>query len=236
MRRLLLTLINIVSKCPIEDDSAFLIQFTIFSCIQFMGDGVEPPPTKPALQALEHLLTKRVINPAQLILMLRRKNLGLYALNRKVAYSDELSKTSRTEWLSSVDELVSSVLEWVQYPDIASAAGRFLSSFFRSIQIDPVDFEYEDREEYEQVLPLWLPPIKKALHERPEILDALEKHILPGLLRLNPTDTKAFLETLPIKDLQEGFVGIHTLINIRLCLLTVRTVVELGMSHLSRII
>ena len=229
MRRLLLTLLKIVSKCPTEDERAFLTQFALFSSVQFVGEGVEPPPIKPALQALESLLAKQIITATQLLFMLKRKNSGLHAFETRDLYSDELFKISRPEWISSVEDFISSILQWAQYPDVAPTAGRMLCSLLSSMQRNPTQFEPGVCND--QTLPLWLPPIQKALRERPELLDGLETYILPGLLRLNPADTQAFLKTLPLKDLQGGVVGYHTLVDIQLCLLTARTVVELSTYH-----
>ena len=234
MRHLLLTLVKIVSKYPNESGRIYLIKYAVSSAIHTIDGDVESSSSiKAAVQALELFLSKHIINAPQLVCMLNEKRESGH-LDMTVEYlrPDSLSSTLEIDWVKSTEDFMSSILQWVQYADIVPAAGRLSSSFFLSLQKHAVQHKLEIYND--QAMPLWLPSIKKALNEESEALEGLEKHILPGLLRLSSADTQAFLKTLPLKDLQEGIVGIHTVGDIQLCLLTAKIVVEVRASHGSR--
>ena len=230
MRHLLSTLAKIAFKYPDEPGRAFLVRYAVSGALITIDGGYESWSIKAAVQVLEHFLNKNIINAFQLVsLLTERGESGLVNTTTGDLPSCDLPGTLEAEWVSLTDGFVSSVLQWVQYPDVAPSSGRLISSFFISMQKHLVQHRCEDSND--QALPLWFSPIKRALNEEPELLEGLKKHILPGLLRLSFVDTQAFLDTLPLKDLQEGIVGTHTVGDTQLCLLTGRIVVELGPGH-----
>ena len=231
LRHLLSTLTRVISKYPDEPGRTFLIRHAVSRAVLTLEGDYESSSIKAAIQALENFITKDIINSYQLMSMLNeKKGSGFISVNAPYLQQSLLSETS--EWVILTDDFVSSILQWVQYPDVAPSGGRLISTFFLSLQKDLA--KYEPQDSVGRELPPWFPPIKRVLNEQSEILDGLEKHILPGLLRLSSADTQDFLATLPLKDLQEGIVGVHTVGDIQLCLLTVRIVVELNSSHGSR--
>ncbi len=227
MRHLLATLAKIAIQYPTRSGRTFLIKYAVSSAILSVNGDLESSSIKAAIQALEYFLNKHIINASQLVFMLiEKRDLGKFDMTAEDLHS---SKSSDAEWVRLMEDFVSSIVQCVQYPAIAPAAGRLVSSFFSSLQKNLMQTKSENCND--PALPPWLPPIKKALNEEPELLDGFEKHILPGLLRLNSTDTLAFVETLPMKDLQRGIIGIHAVGDTQLCLLTARVVVELDASH-----
>lgn len=230
MRHLFSTLAKIAFHYPTESGRIFLIKYAVSSAILTVNGDIESSSIKAAVQALEHFLNKHIIDASQLVFMLiEKRELGKFDMAAENLYSDRLLRVSDAEWAKSMEEFVSSIFQWVQYPDVAPATGHLISSFFLSLQRHLVKSKPEDCND--PALPLWLPPIKKAFNEEPELIEGLEKHMLPGLLRLSPAGTQAFLETLPLKDLRKGDDGTHTVSDTKLCLLTARIVVELGSSH-----
>ncbi len=230
MRHLLSTLAKIAFHYPTASERVFLIRYAVSSAILTIIGDIESSSIKAAVQALEYFLNKHMINASQLVFMLTEKReLGKFDMTAEDIHSDRILNASDAECVKSMEDFVFSIFQWVQYPDLAPATGRLISSLFLSLQRHLVENKSEGCNDL--ALPLWLPPIKKALNEEPELLEGLAKHILPGLLRLSPAGTQAFLDTLPLKDLQEGDVGSHTLSDAKLCLLTARIVVELGSNY-----
>lgn len=111
-------------------------------------------------------------------------------------------------------------LEWAKYPDCAPAVGRFLLAFFRSL--DEEEDETASRSYTDQRLPLWISPVKQFLERHIDLLEVLENHVIPHLIRISHADLTAFLGTLPIDDIQNGCVGGYTNADIQLCLLVAR--------------
>lgn len=230
MRHLLSTLAKIAFKYPDGPRRAFLIRYAVSSALNTIDGDYESSSVKAAVQVLEHYLNKNIINASQLISILNEKGeSGYIDITTGILQNFDLPGTSERKWVSLTDGFVSSILQWVQYPDAAPSSSRLISSFFISLQKHLVQHKSQDSND--QALPLWFSPIRKALNEEPELLEGLKKHILPGLLRLSSADTQAFLEILPLQDLQDGIVGTHIVGDTQLCLLTVKIVVELGTGH-----
>ena len=231
MGHLLSTLIRIVSRYPNEPGRVFLIRHAVSGAVLALDGDNELSSVKAAIQVLERFISKNIINSYQLMSILdEKKELGFVSV---AASKLQLIKPLRhLEWVNLMDGFVSCVLRWVHHPNVAPSIGRFISTFFLSLQKDLAECEPEECMSPE--LPLWFRPIQRTLEEQPELLHGLEKHVLPSLLRLNSADTQTFLATLPLEDLQGGIIGVHTIGDIQLCLLTVRIFVELNSCHGSR--
>lgn len=131
---------------------------------------------------------------------------------------------SRIESVGLIEAFTFHILSWLKYPDIASLAGRVLSSFFKAFRSGPSENGDTRRPGYK--LPLWVRPIKEAIAREPLVLEICETHILPSLLALDSTDTVAFLDTLPVQDLRDGKSRSHTVVDIQLCLSTLNICAE----------
>lgn len=172
---------------------------------------------KPAIQTLDHFINVGLITA---------REITSYAI--KVSGSSQaVSEAGRAESTSlqrdeAVKDFAMSVLEWVQFPDCAPAAGRFLCTFFQSLNADSSDQAFPD-----ETIPLWIYPVKQAINRHLERLEVFEHHVLPGLLTLSPADTRAFLKTLPLGDLKPGTVGPDAAANIHLCLLIAKVAAPL---------
>ena len=225
MRRLLLTLVDILSKQPREDVKRSLVGHAVSRTVRALGEQQDIASIKPAIQTLEHLIHRGFTTACELVTFsysqieapLAIKPLASSSFSIKEVESSEVTGTP---WIKSAENFTLSILRWVQYPDCAPAAGRFLSTFFKSLiayQDDTAKSALEDRE-----LPIWITPIEDALERQPELLEVLETHVLPGLLQLNPRDTRAFLNTLPLDKISRGDVGLIRVSDLQLCIMVAR--------------
>lgn len=237
MGQLLLTLTRVLLKIPVDSLRISLTHYAASTAMLIIGGEVASSSIKPAVQVLEHFLNKHVLGAEELALMAASSQTVQVKLSPQKAVQEELrsisrSKKSREFWISSVEKLVSIVLAWVKFPDVAPVAGRFLFSFFQSLQSEPVKYDAEYRGY--TGLPLWCSPVKQALENQPNLLEAFKNHIIPDLLRLNSDDTQAFQRQLPLLDLQEGIIETHATSDVQLCLLTLKIGVEAGLYKASR--
>lgn len=170
---------------------------------------------KPAIQALEHFLSEGLIGAAEIVQLKMPEELGFFRM--KSVEKDSQNPDNQQEQVNqSVQSFAFSVLEWTQYPNCAPAVGRFLPMFFKSLEESRSDNGCHTSKD--SMVPLWIAPVKQSLERRKELLEIFEIHILPGLLRLGPTDVEAFLKTLPLENIQCGSVGSSSIFDIHFCL------------------
>ena len=217
VRRLLLALTQILKNHEQVDVKLSLLGHAVSRATKTICGQPNTASVKPAIQTLEHFI-----------------NVGLITAREVTGYvikvsgsSQAVSEAGRPESTSlerdeAVKDFALSVLEWVQFPDCAPAAGRFLCTFFQSLNADPRDQAVSD-----ETIPLWIYPVKQAINRHLERLEVFEHHVLPGLLTLTPADTRAFLKTLPLGDLNPGTVGPDAAANIHLCLLIAKVAAPL---------
>ena len=230
MRRLLLKITDILSKHPQDDAKRWLTEYAVSRTIGAICTHQDIASVKPAIQALEHLIHKGVITAWEIVDFATEQSNNTPAIKDFAASSladKEVGTTavSDARRIKSVEKFTLDVLQWVQYPDCAPAAGRFLPSFFTSLSADHENKSTLALKERES--PLWISPVKEALDGRPVLLEAFEHHILPGLLLLSPGDTGAFLSTLRLDDINRGGVGSSTNAELQLSILVAKVAADL---------
>lgn len=223
IRRLFLTLRDLLLKHSIGEEKRTLIQHVVASTAGAICKEQNIASIKPAIQALEHFLLKKIVNASDVVFIAAQKA-GKPQTTKQgqqsfTAMEPEKIPLSPAQQIESIEDFALRVLEWVQYPDCAPAAGRLLSTFFQSLELDqgkPASSTLGSQQ------PLWISPVKQALKRHSSLLEVYEHHILPKLLRLSAADTSAFLKTLPFDDIQRGNIGTHEVADIQLCLLAAR--------------
>lgn len=222
LRRLLLTLARLVTKHPVNIDKELLLGNAICTATKAIRKKHDSD-IKPAIQALEHFLNRDLISAAEIAQITKPEDLGLFRMrSMDKEYQNTDSQQQRIK--QSVQKFALSVLEWIQYPDCAPAAGRFLHVFFKSHQESPYGDAVHASDE--GIPPLWIIPVRQFLERYQGHSEVFEIHILPDLLRLGSTDVKAFLKTLPFESIQRGETGSSNILDIQLCLLVAKTAEE----------
>ena len=214
-RQLLLTLTNLLAKYPNGDMRLLLIDFVVARCVRLLSKHDSVKSMKPCIQALEHLMKRGIITATTII-----------AASKGDAQAPQtISEHAHTAFREDVEHFIMYVLDWVRYPDCASAISRFLPCFF--VSLDACLFARDPRDQstkYASKTPFWIRPVRSSLTRNIDILDRFEHHVLPGLLRLSSWDRESFLATLPFDELQQGNVGDQTEADIQLCLLTAKVI------------
>ena len=211
-----MTLTEILNKHEQDNLKSSLIGHVLSRATRAICGQPDTASIKPAIQALEHLVHVGLTTAQEVINYAIKTSGGSQAISeaRRGSLMERKTEPTTLQRDEQVESFAMSVLGWVQFPDCAPAAGRFLSIFFQSLNAEPSGRAISD-----ETVPLWIYPVKQTINRHPELLEEFEHHVLPGLLILSPTDTRAFLETLPVRDITRGNAGPDAAADIQLCLL-----------------
>lgn len=238
MKQILLKLVKLIARVDVSHDRNFLISNAVFKCLSIIFSDDKFSYIKPAINVLDVFLVKGIVNVFFLVylitgnltvepndiqcdLPLRPSNYSTTPQNIAASSSGSIGKT--------IQEFAENVLRWVQQCDIAPSAGRLLASSFMSLY--EVDNSILQEHNLMSIWRFWAIPICEIMHRFPELAEDIELHVLPNLLRLDVRDAVCFLRTLPIGALMTGNVGALPEGQIRLCLLVLKTLEEVGDIH-----
>lgn len=220
LRRLLLTLVRSISNHHVEKEKNLLLRFGINVATQAIRKQHGFADIKAAMQVLEHFINSDLVDAAEVAQSTRPEGSGI--LSKESTNKDDQNPDTQQEGVNqSVQKFALDVLDWMHYPDCAPAVGRFLPVYFKSLEGSQNDKAVPTSKD--NVVPLWILPVKRALEQNQGLLEVFEIHILPGLLRMGPADVKAFLQLLPLESIQHGDIGSSSVSDIQLCLLVAKT-------------
>ena len=219
-----MTLTEILNKHEQDNLKLSLIGHVVSRATSAICGQPDTASIKPAIQALEHFIHVGLTTAQEVVNNAFSISGGSQAISEAGTGSLVEGKTESTSIQrdETVVRFAMSVLGWVQFPDCAPAAGRFLAIFFQSLNSESSGQAVSD-----ETVPLWIYPVKQAINHHPELLEEFEHHVLPGLLILSPTDTRAFLKTLPLRDITRGNVGADAAADIQLCFLIAKVAANL---------
>lgn len=212
---------------PVDTERDLLLGTAVCTVARAIRKQHDFADIKPAIQVLEHFLSKGLADAADIVLIQKPEDLRVFrmkSLEKESPNPDPMQE----EVNQSVQKFAVSVLKWIQYPDCAPAVGRFLPVFFKSLEDSQRSDALQAR--VDGLVPLWIFPVKQALERNQELSDVFEIHVLPGLLRLGSADVNAFLKTLPFENIQRGNIGSISIPDIQLCLLVAKIAEDSGPS------
>ena len=219
LRRLLLTLVRSISNHPVKEQKCLLLRFGIYTATQAIRKQHDFADIKAAMQVLEHFINSGLVDAVEVAESKRPEEPGI-PFKKSTDKDGQNSDTPQEEVNQSVQKFAFHVLEWMHFPDCAPAVGHFLPVYFKSVEESHSDKTVPTLKD--DVVPLWIPIVKRALEQHQGLLEVFEIHILPGLLRLGPADVKAFLQLLPLESIQHGSIGSSSISDIQLCLLVAK--------------
>jgi hypothetical protein len=224
MKQVMFTLAKVLSRNIDEKTRNSLKNHVIITTVSIIRQPSGTFSIKPVFQVLEHFIQKGIIDASDLVLQYLGR---LFRVEESVLIEvaeptllDASIENAQSISALHVETFISNVLDWVRYPDMASVAGGLLVVLCRSLQKHPCINARTYY--YAQPLPLWAAPIKRALQREPDLLEIYGLYILPGLLRICPSETKDFLDTLPLEELMQGKARDLPIIDIEISLLTLR--------------
>ncbi|KAI9869949.1 MAG: hypothetical protein M1830_004896, partial [Pleopsidium flavum] len=219
MRQVLVTLTAILSKWPNPGQALVVRNRAVNTLLSIILGTDSRSKVKPALQALEHFTSKGVVPILDVVVSLQglgNRNPGQLLSGSVLPQCAEAGTVAVVEFddthlseppllassEASIEFFVITLLEWVSHSDVAPAASRFISTFFKVLRKqDSKDVRY-----YHSVtkLPLWVSPLKRSVEQRLEGLEFLKHHVLPALFILDSHDMLQFVRSLPLEHLLSG--------------------------------
>lgn len=225
MKQVIITLAKVISQIPDEITGATLANHVIATAVSMIHQSSGSFSMKLLFHVLDHFIDKGIVGAPHLVWRhavqsLPRLEESTLSTRSRTPGRDDPPELLKGLEVSQVEALISNILDWARYPDTSSIAGGLLVTLCKSLRNHPylkwsIDCSAPK-------LPLWAGPVKKSLQREPFLLEIVGLAILPGLLRLHHSDTKIFLDALPLKELQQGKALDISAVDIGVSLLTLR--------------
>lgn len=249
MRQVLVTLVKVLSKNPDINTVHSIRDAAIEKLLAYILGQECLSRVKPAMQALEHLISKQTIDIPEL---LSRVNQVRHAENAPTCAFCVAASTSHSgecqglrgaplpvnvsrnvnpnpprlsPWTSAIQDFMWSVLDSIRVnTDLAPAAGRLLSSFLTFLHRTTLEENQNSKK-----LDVWIRPIYRFMKQHPHLIELFAHHILPDLLRPGSSTSTEFLNILPLDDIERGFTGRLDVVDIQVFLMTSNATEDYGL-------
>ena len=221
LRRLLITCGLLLNRLPNKEHRTRVIEESVNSCVQAICEPELIVAIKSAIQLLEHLLSKHIID-AVLILD-----------EASPLIAETVRELSDGEDADSFQSFAGKVLEWVQYPDCAPAISHFLPIFFDSVRASRKAITADQTVPKVEVPSLWIESVRRFMRSHPESFSVLEEHILPALLAHDREQIGDFIHSLSPFRHDDLSCEPDDMNDVLLCLLAYRTASRMGSTHVN---
>lgn len=232
-RQILVTLVKILSSEHAENYRSTLIFNVASRTVRTIFAEVSSTSIKSAFQSLDYFLSKRLICIPDIFSTISQiKQWGLVSESSNgenqiveplTIFSSEALQ--RAEIMRHINEVFFNTVQWVRYPDVILTMGHFILTFFTLVR---EWCQYSNPSAWTDIdgLPMWVAPVKMFLKRQPKLFEQFGLHVIPGLLRIDATDTTTFLNQLPLNELQKGKLVTLPAADIKLSLLTAQIAME----------
>ena len=224
MRQVLATLIKLlVNDTRVSGGTSLdntMLRDSITRCMAHVYGHEDLSCVKPSMIVLDTLLSKKLISPTSLIDP-RLNEVSLATKINSLDTKEQCENSSR----KSIDHFINNVLRWARHLDIMPSASRLLVSFVRAT-LSTTDFPMPTGPT-NSAISVWISPVRKMIHRHPDMLEFLEQHILPDLLRIDAAATSKLIQEMPMEHLLRRHTSKVSEKDIRFCLLISRVMDEL---------
>lgn len=221
LRRLLITCGLLINRLPNKEHRMRVIEEAVNSCVQAICEPELIVAIKSAIQLLEHLLSKHMIDAA------------LILDKASPLITETVRELSDGEDADSVQPFAGKVLEWVQYPDCAPAISHFLPIFFDSVRASRKANVADKTFPRVGEPSLWMKSVRQFMRAHPESFSVLEEHILPALLAHDKEEIGDYIHSLTSVRKNDPLCESDDMDDILLCLLACRTASRMGSTHVN---
>lgn len=229
MKQVIVTLAKVISQISEEKATASLASHVTASAVSMIHQSSGSFSMKLIFHVLDHFINKGIVGAPHLALqyaaqVLPQSGESTVSTRAETSWRDDSIELFQALEISQVEALISDILDWARYPDTSSITGTLLVTLCKSLR-NYSSFK-NDTHCSTPKPPFWAGPVKTALQREPFLLEIFGFCILPGLLRLHHSDAEFFLDTLPLKELQQGKALDISAVDIGLSLLTLRECME----------
>ena len=230
-KHLLLMLVKILEKRSGLEETKILEYEATRRCISLIFGEEQLSSVKAAMGVLEKLLSRRMIEAKMVATLSSSNSVEAETSKPDVVYESVAAfeiTIPHVEFYDTARLFVDRIFLLARRVELSAVAGRLLASFLGSFQHDTASGSCHRTAPTIAPASIWSQSIRKALKEYPPIIEILEHHVLPDLLRLDKVDTVYFAQSLPLKDIMEGALSYLSEAEIRLCLAVVREMERAG--------
>lgn len=183
MRQVLELVSTLVSQNPDEGIKAVVKTAIVQRNIAIITHQAAQPLVKPAFKSSECFLSKGTISADDII--------GIY--EKQIQEPNLLpGRTVEKMIEQSWDSFFSEVFDWMTYPDISPAAGKFLVTIFRELRKSSAGKESQ----VDSHTVSWQRWIRRGLSKDPEVLENIKNYLFPPLFKLDRPGSLLFLQEL----------------------------------------
>lgn len=177
MRQLLLVFTSVLEKDESPRAGQLRTQATT-TFLDIICGRQDRLKVKPALQGLAHFLLRDIMSIPQMI------ELHEEVLRRS---------SSRLQRASTSQQLLEAFLAWVVHHDTSLSTGHLVKTFLFQARKLPT-YWVSNRDGV--LLPLWIDPVVRTLHQWPERMQEFKTHVFPHCFLPNINEFTAFLSFL----------------------------------------
>lgn len=242
MKQVLVTLAESLSRWPNPEQAEVLRKGVLATFLFWINGHDYTSSLKPALQGLEYSVNKGIFSIQDVVVSLQ-SNVPTVASPPVKDLTTQITGAARSAARPSVpnfpapeseasfedlvESFISTLLGWISHTDVAMSASRLILTFFKLIRMQSATGVYF----YHSItkLPLWVSPLKEILERKPEIVDALKHHVLPGLFMLSPEDLRDFISSLNLERCLSGMVPAENKPEVLLLLSSLQVAHDLGL-------
>jgi len=228
MRQVLTVLVKLLSTNQDDQVTILLINETTHRCLFLIYSHEDVSCIRAAMNILGMFLSKSLLTVFSLIGMASDISKGNPpdGLQGSRTQSSSHPVEPGLYMVRNLPKFVAVLMSWLQEVDVAPAAGHVVVSVFKALKDGKRSADSIPSSS--PTLPLWLVPIMEAVREQPELVDSLEHHVLPGLLRLDSSSIDHVISALPIRKIVEDRTGSASEEELRLCLIVCKVADDLG--------
>ena len=230
MRQVLTMLMKLLSLMADVEVATSLAKYAALKCVSIICSREDVSCVRAAMNVLEAFLNSGIMKSSSLVTLssisCAEKYVGDAPEFQNMQTESRLMDSGHSK-VSSISEFGKTVIGWLSEVDIAPAAGRLLVSFFKNLKEDTSTDNLSAMSS--SPIPLWFLLIREVVHGETYLIEEIEHHVLPGLLRIDSSSIIHILRTLPLERLVRGEVGSVPEEEIRLCLVLIVVMKDLGL-------
>ena len=230
-KHLLLMLVKLLEKRSGSEKTKILEYEATRRCVSLIFGEEQLSSVKAAMGLLDKLLSRRMVK-ARMIATLSSSIFVEAETGKPDVVDGNVAAFDNTTpcvgFCDTTRVFVDRIFLLARRVELSAIAGRLLASFLGSFQHDVASGSCHKTVPAIAPAKIWSQSIRRALKEYPPIMEILEHHVLPDLLRLDQVDTVYFAQSLPLKNIMEGALSYLSEAEIRLCLAVVRELERAG--------
>ncbi|PBP27011.1 HEAT repeat protein [Diplocarpon rosae] len=213
MRQVMELISTMIIKNPSSETAHSIKKSILERDISIITHQAAQPLVKPAFKSLESLMSKGTINAKDLLDAYPSTALLAQEVIAEQKNIVESGSRAASQEISAWDGFFSAMFDWMKFPDISPAAGKFLVTVFQDLRTTSRNLKEEPSNTAS-----WQRWIRKGLGKYPEALENVKNYLFTPLFKFDKVGSLAFLEDLNGQNHDRGMndqeIGAHSLLQL----------------------